>query len=92
MKYSAPCSHPLNVTGSQGAAISQTVAVVNRACEDVRNGLDSPMWMPGETGKKVFGIFISEVVEQQERIELGSLTETKRPTQFYACAFNCWLG
>jgi hypothetical protein len=49
------------------------------------------MWMPGETSKKVFGVFIPKVVEQQEWIELGSLPESKRPTQFYACAFNCWL-
>jgi hypothetical protein len=88
MKYSASGRHPLNVTGSQRATISQTVTVVNRACEDIRNGFDPAMWMPGETGEKVFGILVAEVVEQKEWIEFRSLPETKRATQFYARAFD----
>ena len=57
--------HPLDVAGAETAAIAETVAMVDRAGQDVRDRLDAAVRMPGEPGQIVFGTIVAEVVEQQ---------------------------
>jgi hypothetical protein len=49
------------------------------------------MGMPREPGDVILRTIVSEVVEQQERIELLGTAEPKGPTQPYACAFESRL-
>ena len=46
------------------------------------------MRMPRKAGKIVAGVVVAEVVEQQERIELGGVAESERALQLDAGAFN----
>ncbi len=78
MEDSASRRHPLNITRTQLALVSQTIPVVDLPREDVRDGLDAPMRMPRKTCKVIGRIFIPEIIEQQERIELFRLPEAER--------------
>src|SRR5262245_274765 len=79
--------HPLHVARSQTALVAETVAVINGAREDVCDRLDAAMRMPRKPGEVVAGSVVPEVVEQQERIEVARVAETKRALQPDARAF-----
>ena len=82
--------HPLHVAGAEAAAIAQAVAVIHRACEHVRDGLDAAVRMPWETREIVRRVFVPEVVEEQKGIEFGGVAEPERPLQLDAGAFQRW--
>jgi hypothetical protein len=44
--------------------------------------------MPRKAGKIIAGVVVAEVVEQQERIELGGVAESERALKLDAGAFN----
>ena len=81
MDDAAARSHPLNVAGGNGATVAHAVTVLNRARENVGDRLDAAMRMPGETGQIILRNVIAEVVEQQERVEVGSVAEAKGAAQ-----------
>ena len=62
MDDAAPCRHPLDVSGGDGAAIPEAVAVLDGAREDVRDGLDPAVRVPGKAGQVLLGIVVPEVV------------------------------
>ena len=88
MHDAAACGHPLHVAGAEHAAIAEAVAVLHRAIQDIGDGLDAAMRMPGEAGEIVLRVVVAEIVEQQKRIGLGSLAETKGAAQLDAGAFH----
>jgi len=77
----APRRHPLHVTGAQRARIPQTVAVIHRAGEHVRDGLDAAVRMPGEAGLIVRGCIVPEIIEQEKRIVVARVAEPERAAQ-----------
>ena len=79
--------HPLDVTGSYGATISNAVTMLHGSGKDVRDGLDSAMGMPGETGPIVVGILIAKIVQKKERIEFLGLTKPKRSSELDSRTF-----
>ena len=89
---SASRGHPLNVSCVYDAAASDAVAVLDASREDVCDGLDSSVGMPRESRLVILRTFIPEVVEQEERVELGRVAEAERPAQIHTCAFAGWLG
>ncbi len=60
--------HPLHVARGDDAAVAQAVAVLDVAAQDVGDGLDAAVGMPGEALEVVVGLVRAEVVEQQERV------------------------
>ena len=69
--------HPLHVAGAERAPVAEAVAVLDGARQHVGDGLDAAMRMPREAGEVVVGPVVAEVVEQQERIELGRVAEAE---------------
>jgi hypothetical protein len=65
--------------------------MVYRPGENIRDRLNSAMWMPGKPGKIVLRSFIAEIVEQQKRVELGCCTEPKSTVQQHSGPFKCLL-
>ena len=63
--------HPLDVAGGDGAVVAHAVAMLDGSGEDVGDGLDAAMRVPGEAGQIILGNVVAEIVEQQERIEVG---------------------
>src|SRR5258708_920332 len=92
MDNPASRGHPLDAAGADDATVPHAVAVLNRARQNIGDRFNSTMRMPRKAGQVVRGNVVAEVVEQEKRIELRSVAETKRATQMYARAFNRRFG
>ena len=88
MDDATPRRHPLDVTGSDGPAVPEAVTVLDGPRKDVRDGLDAPVGVPWETRQVILRPLIPEVVEQQERVEVGRLAEAEGATQVHARTLN----
>ena len=84
--------HPLDVAGGDGAAVAHAVAVLDGAGEDVGDGFDAAMRMPGEAGEVIVGNVVAEIVEQEEGIEVGGVAEAERAAEMDARAFDGGFG
>ena len=69
----ATCGHPLHVAGTEGACISGGVLVEQATAEQVCEGLHASMRVVRESGWQ----FSLEVVEEEERVEVGWLLSTE---------------
>jgi hypothetical protein len=83
-----PRGHPLDVPGGDLTPVSQTVLVFHIPVENVGDGLDSTMGMPGEPGFVLGGIFIAEIVEEQEGIDQMRILESKSAAEMDAGSFD----
>src|SRR5262245_27113243 len=83
MEEAAAGRHPLDVAGTQRAAIAEAVAVIHRPGQDIGDGLDSAVRMPRKSGAIVLRALVAEIVEQQERIEVSGIAEAERPAQLH---------
>src|SRR5256885_11010004 len=88
MENPAPGGHPLHVSCGHCALIAKTVAVLNGAGEHICDRLDAAVRMPGESGKIVLGIFVAEVIQQEERIELFGFAEAKGSLELHTGALD----
>jgi hypothetical protein len=80
--------HPLDIALPNSAAVSQTIRMFNGAGQDVRDGLDTPVRVSGKAGEVVIGNVVSEVIQEQERIELGRVAEPESPAQTHPGTFQ----
>ena len=92
MKDAGTSSHPLHIAAFQRAAIAQAVAMLHRAREDIGDGFNAAMRMPGKARHIVARGLTPEVVKQQERVELGRIAKAESAVQMHACAFDMRLG
>jgi hypothetical protein len=84
--------HPLHVAGAERALVAQAVAVVDGAGQDIGDGLDAAVRVPGKAGAVVVGPVVAEIIEQQERIEFTGLAKTEGAAQLDAGALHGGLG
>jgi len=63
VKNSAAGRHPLHVTGTKRPAIPETVAMVHRPPQDIGDGLDAAVGMPGKPGAVIVRAVIAEIVQ-----------------------------
>ena len=84
--------HPLDVAGGDGAAIAHAVAVLHGSGQDIRDGFDPAVGMPGEPRQIIGGNVVAEVVQQQERIEIGGVAEPECAAQVHPGSFERGLG
>ena len=84
--------HPLHVAGAEAALVAQAVAVRHRARQHIRDGFDTAMRVPRETGEVVLRSVIAEIVEQQEGVELVRLPEAESALQAHARSFDGGLS
>src|SRR5207248_2129222 len=88
MNDAAAGGHPLHIAGADDAVISHTVTVVYRPGQDVGDRLNAAMRMPRETGKIIFRDIVAEVIQQEKRIEIVGIPETKCAPQMHARTFE----
>ena len=88
MQNATSGGHPLDVTGSEAATIAQVVAMLDATSENVRDGLDTAMRVPGEPGSVVVGNVVSKVVEEQKRVDVIGVPEAKGALEFDAGTFE----
>src|SRR6202043_3548751 len=88
----APGGHPLDLAGADRAAVADAVAVLHRAREDISDRLDPAVRMPWEAGQVIRRPVITEIVEQEERIELARVPEPERAAQVHTRPLESGLG
>src|SRR5438874_1205109 len=84
--------HPLNVPRADGSVVADAVRMLDRSSQDVRDRLDSSVWMPRETSQVIAGNVIPEIVQEKKGIEIRGVAKTKSPSQVNASAFERWFG
>ena len=72
--------------------VAHAVAVLHGSGQHIGDGFDAAMRMPRETRQVILRNVVAEIVEQQERIEVGGVAETERAAQVHARAFEGRLG
>src|SRR5580704_4387365 len=92
MNNAAPRRHPLNVARRNRPAIAQTIPMLDRPRQNISYGLDSAMRMPWKPRQVVLRHVIAKIVEQQKRIEVGSVAKPKRAPQMHSRALKSRLG
>ena len=80
--------HPLHVTGGDGALVAHAVAMIDIPRQDVRNGLDPAVGMPGETGEVILGSLVPEIVQEEEGIKALRLPEPERASKLDTGPFH----
>src|SRR5438445_1417300 len=88
MEDPAAGGHPLHVTGSQGALVTEAVTVVHRPREDIGDGFDPAMGVPGEPREVILGVLVTKVVEQQKGIEFFGVPKAERAAQAHTGALD----
>jgi hypothetical protein len=73
-----PRGHPLDVAGRDGAAVPHAVAMLHGPGQHVGDRLDPAVRMPGKARQVILRNVVAEIVEQQERIEVGRVAEAER--------------
>ena len=66
--------------------------MIDRARQDVGDGLDAAVRMPREPGQIVVRALVAEIVQQQERIELVGIAEPEGAMELDAGAFHGGRG
>ena len=84
----AACGHPLHVAGGNRTAISHAVAVLYGSNEDVCDGLNSAVRVPGKPCQIIFWNVIAKVIEKKKGIEVGSITEAEGASQVHPRALQ----
>jgi len=80
--------HPLYIASGNGAAVPHAVAVIHGSREDVCNGFDSTVRVPGEPCQIIFRNVIPKIIEEKKGIEIGSVAEAERTSQMHSRAFQ----
>jgi hypothetical protein len=66
--------------------------VIHRSRKDVGYRLDASMRMPWKTGEVVLRVFVAEIIEQKERVELLGISKSKCAAKVHTGAFNRGLS
>jgi hypothetical protein len=80
--------HPLDIAAFKAAVVAKAVRVIDGARQHIGDGFDASVRVPRETLSIVLGIFIAEIVEQQERIQFARILEPKGSMKVDASAFH----
>src|SRR5262249_21762339 len=85
---STPRAHPLDVAGTDDAAMAERVAVLDLAAPDHRDRLDPAVRVIRESGLVVGRLLRFEVIEQQERVEVVQPASADAAPKMDASAFD----
>jgi hypothetical protein len=86
MHDAAAGGHPLHAAGPEQAGIALVVAMAHAAREHVGHGLEAAMRMIGKAGDVVGALVGAELVEHQERVEIGQRLAADHAIELHAGA------
>ncbi len=84
MHQAAASGHPLHAAGRQQAFVAVVVAMAHAAVEHVGDGLEAAVRVLREAGEIVLGAVGAELVQQQERVEVGQCRPADDACQAHA--------
>src|SRR5512143_3057098 len=82
--------HPLHISRRDDALVAHAVAVLDIALKDVGDRLDAAVGVPGKSLDVSVGVRVSEVIEQEERVEERDLAVSEYPPQMDPRTLDCW--
>src|SRR5579864_6054071 len=88
MDDSAARRHPLHVTSGDGALIPHAVPVRHSSRQDVGDGFDAAVGMPGKASEIILWNVVAEIIQQKERVEFLGVPEAEGTPQMHARAFE----
>src|SRR5471032_3321279 len=88
MNNAAARGHPLHVSGGDLAMVAHAVAMLDGSGQNIRDGLDTTMRMPGKAIEIVLWNVVAEVVQQKKWIEVRGVSETKGAAEVHSSAFQ----
>ena len=88
----APGGHPLHVASGDRPGVAEAVGVIDGTGEDVGDRLDAAMRMPREALEVIAGHVVAEIIQQQERIDVGRFAEAEGAPQVDPGAFHRGRG
>src|SRR5215208_6807367 len=88
MHDAAAGGHPLNIARGERSPIPEAVAMVDRSCQHIGDRFDSAMRMPRKSSPIIGGIFIAEIIEEQEWVEVSGIAETEGAVQLHSGTFH----
>jgi hypothetical protein len=65
--------------------------VLHRTSQDISDGLNAAMRMPGKSGKVVLGDVVAEIVEQEKWIEVLRISEAECALKMHTSALKSGL-
>ena len=80
--------HPLHIAGTDDAAVAHAVAMRHGPRQHVSDRLDSPVRMPREAGQIVLRNVVTEIVQQEKRIEVFCVSKAERPAKMDSRTFE----
>ena len=80
--------HPLHVASGHFSLIAQAVTVLDRPGENVGDGFDAAMWMPGKSCCIIVGVIVTEIVQQRNGSNSLVLPKAEGALQLDARAFD----
>src|SRR6185437_9994859 len=83
--------HPLHVTGGNCPVVSHAIAVINGSGEDVSNCFDAQVGVPWESRQIIFWYIVPKIVQEQEGVKIGGISETEGAAQMNSRALECRL-
>ncbi len=81
MDDAAAGRHPLDVSRGDYPPVAHAVAVFHFPRQDIGDGFDPPVRMPGEALAIVGGIIGAKIVQEEKGVELGHLVVAEGPSQ-----------
>lgn len=90
MDDAAARRHPLHGPRAQNPGVAQAILVLHAPGENVRNGLNTSVGMPGESGLVVLSAIVSEIIEKKKGVEHFGLSESERATKPNAGSLHRW--
>src|ERR1051326_1947150 len=85
-------SHPLDIAGVDAPVIAEAVAVLDRSRQNIGNRFDASVRVPRESSQVILWIVVAEIVQQQERVKVGSVAKAECAPQMDAGSFNGRFG
>src|SRR3974390_766323 len=84
--------HPLDVACANRALVPHGIAVIDFPRQNISDGLDAAVGVPGKARKIILRHVVAEVIEQQERIKLLGVPEAEGAMKMHAGSLNSGPG
>ena len=83
--------HPLDIAGSEAAAVAETIAMLDTPRQYIGDRLDAPMRVPWKAGLIVLGGLAPKVIEEEKGIEIigESYRVSRRPNSLNQATSAC---
>ncbi len=81
--------HPLDVAGVDNSFVSQTVPMFDRALQQIGDGFNSAVRMPGEAFDVLTGFGAVKIIEKEKGVEVRLLVKAKCSFEVYAGPLEC---